>query len=266
MRLADDRRAIREVERLRSLVGRDFGTSPRVWGNEGGEDVEMADGYYLSSWAKGLLWYHHFKRHDRQTSLLELNFGPGCHSAIGLEGRHSYLLRTARALASGQREEYDTVEIDSREYYLVGRMGPGIGFSILDFYLAGALVDSGETNASDGDLGPEQGGSRRACVVIPKHHSVALAARQWLEDQRFHFERPRGCRPDFYVSKSGRRYVVEVKPAASVQNAALAIGQLTVYSALLGADGKIAIFPKAWSNSSKTWLDRYDPSIEVVYV
>jgi hypothetical protein len=258
----------KQVVKLRSLVSRDFGGDGK--GSPDFQNISMRDGYYLNCWRSGGVYMHHFKHSSRQTSLLELNVGGGSRAQIGVEDGQYFLLRSTMAIASGQRHDFPTADVSNQPFYVVGAINRGIGEALLDFYLSGSNVEESDRASVDEegyeDLGPSAAFSRRPCVVIPKHHPVAVAAKAWLFANGYKQTRAYSCRPDFYVQKGGRNFVVEVKPSASLQSAALALGQLSIYSAKLDGAGKIAIFPKDQEDQRHGRLRDFDQSIEVVYV
>jgi hypothetical protein len=269
MQFATESEMQEHVLRMRSFVSKDFGGEGEA--SLEYQNIEMRDGYYLNCWRSGAVYMHYFKRKDRKTSLLEVNLGGGSRSAIAKDGTDYYLLRATRALASGQRLEFVTCEIEGQEFYVIGEIGVGVGEAILDFYLSGTLVYGDHPNDEPddddyGDLGPNAASWRRPCVVIPQHHKVAVAAANWLRAEGYERLTPYTCRPDFYVSRDNKRYVVEVKPSASLQNAALALGQLAIYSKKLNNAGKIAVFPKNKLMHSHDNLSLFDPGVVVVYV
>lgn len=178
--------------------------------------------------------------------LVEFGFGAGRFACFAAnQNGEVVLLRSERNLSIGPRSEFEQIEIGDRFFYVVCSLQGPVTSEIVRFYEDGLGnrkigVDFGDVTT---DLGAEEEHARSGCIVIPKHHPVAMKAKQWLLDSGYSLRRAKGCRPDFYVEKAGKLSVVEVKPDLKQQSIAAAIGQVLLYRAITGSHEMLIILP-----------------------
>ncbi|MDC9822150.1 hypothetical protein PRN20_00265 [Devosia sp. ZB163] len=258
----------RFAEEVRRAVEGDFGAKRTRWADSSASEIVVDDTYRIVCVDHEQYFGHFVQLRTENQNLVEFNLGKGRRSSVGVECGKHYLLRSPEQLAIGPRPTFAVVQAGAREWYVVGEIGEGLGVRMMEFYLAAEPTASSDDVSWEGagDHGRSANGYRSGCIVLPKHHPVSLRAQEWLKSEGFEPVSRTGWRPDYYVERDGKTYVVEVKPEASLQSAALAIGQLAIYADRLKADGRIAIFPEEVRGGPFANLAAIDAAIMVVYV
>ncbi|RWP37314.1 hypothetical protein [Mesorhizobium sp.] len=213
--------------------------------------------------------------------------GQSVHGPAGLiakkDGKH-FLLHDGRTRRFGlaRPTSSEVHNIGGKDYFLIGEIDSLIFDNIALFHSSrsalpdGSLTPNNEaarpaepdvTDDPTNDLGPADPYLRAEALVIPKHHPVAVRAEAWLLRNGFKLLRARFCRPDFFVEKGGKRFVVEIKPDVSLQSIAAAMGQLSIYSEIEECVGRIMILPKEGAEAK--WPKRLlsgRPDPKVIFV